>query len=125
MQDYFFRSGPAGVPLSRWTRVYQDVRLPRAQKAQVTSRQAGDVYEMEGEEFEGRSFEQCLPIVRQKLEGRMKWVWGADIDQLYDEVAAGVRAAGAGGSGGQLVNGEGEGKRRVDERHVSQIEVQS
>lgn len=73
--------------LSTWTQLYQDIRLPRAQKAQVTSRQAGEVYEMQGPDFKDLSYEECLPVIAQKLEGRMRWVWGADIDAQYDEEA--------------------------------------
>jgi salicylate hydroxylase len=76
--------------LSTYTSLYQSVRLPRAQKAQITSRQAGDVYEMQGPDFEGLSFEECLPIVRDKLKDRMAWVWSGDIDRDY--VAAKERA---------------------------------
>jgi len=67
------------------------VRLPRAQKAQITSRQAGEVYEMQGKLFEGLTYDECLPVVATKLKNRMKWVWGADIDAEYDAV---VRSAG-------------------------------
>jgi len=79
--------------LSTWIQIYQDVRLPRAQKAQITSRQAGEVYEMQGEAFEGLTFDECLPIVAEKLKTRMRWVWGADIDAEYDTVvkSAGLR----------------------------------
>jgi salicylate hydroxylase len=73
-------------PLAVWTQVYQKVRLPRAQKAQITSREAGDLYEMQGKEFRGLSYDECLPIVAEKLKDRMKWVWGGDIDAEYDAV---------------------------------------
>lgn len=66
--------------------MYQKVRLPRAQKAQITSRQAGDVYEMQGEEFKGLSYDECVPIVADQLRYRMKWVWGGDIDAEYEKV---------------------------------------
>jgi len=69
--------------LSTYTSLYQSVRLPRAQKAQITSRQAGDVYEMQGPDFEGLSFEECLPIVREKLKDRMAWVWSGHVDRDY------------------------------------------
>jgi salicylate hydroxylase len=48
------------------------------------------VYEMQGPDFEGLSFEECLPIVRDKLKDRMAWVWSGDIDRDY--VAAKERA---------------------------------
>jgi salicylate hydroxylase len=70
------------------------VRLPRTQKAQATSRQAGEVYEMQGELFKGKTYEEGLPIVREKMQSRMKWVWGGDIDAEYEKAAtaAGLRS---------------------------------
>jgi len=41
---------------------------------------------MQGKEFEGiSSYEDCLPIVHEKLKGRMKWVWGHDLESDYVE----------------------------------------
>jgi salicylate hydroxylase len=74
--------------LSTYTELYQSVRLPRAQKAQITSRQAGDVYEMQGPDFEGLSFEECLSIVKEKLQDRMAWVWSGDVERDYLAVKA-------------------------------------
>ncbi len=72
-----------GSDLSAYTKLYQAVRLPRAQKAQITSRQAGDVYEFQGPDFEGLSFEEGIPIAAEKLKDRMAWVWSGDIDKDY------------------------------------------
>jgi salicylate hydroxylase len=72
-----------GAKLSSYTSLYQSVRLPRAQKAQITSRQAGDVYEMQGPDFEGLNYKECLPIVSEKLRDRMEWVWSGDVDWDY------------------------------------------
>ena len=103
----FFKHASSPIDLAVWTQVYQSVRLPRAQKAQITSRQAGDVYEMEGPTFEGLNFEECLPIVKEKLQNRMKWVWGADVDKQYEEVAQMVThpAAATNGDVMNMVNG--------------------
>jgi salicylate hydroxylase len=38
---------------------------------------------MQGPDFEGLSFEECLPIVADKLRDRMTWVWNGDIDKDY------------------------------------------
>jgi salicylate hydroxylase len=38
---------------------------------------------MQGPDFEGLSFEECLPIVADKLRDRMIWVWNGDIDKDY------------------------------------------
>ena len=79
-----------GAGLSTYTALYQAVRLPRAQKAQITSRQAGDVYEFQGPDFEGLSFEEGIPVAAEKLRDRMGWVWSGDIDKDY--VAAKAKA---------------------------------
>ncbi|KAL1881462.1 hypothetical protein VTK73DRAFT_3524 [Phialemonium thermophilum] len=71
--------------LRKWTQLYQDVRLPRAQKAQETARQAGLVYEMQTTEMQGKSYEECLPLVRESLKDRMQWIWTGDIDAEYEE----------------------------------------
>jgi len=31
------------------------------------------------------SFDECVPIVAEKTSSRMKFVWGVDLDQVYDE----------------------------------------
>lgn len=108
LQDFFRYSAtdnPDSGDLQTWMQVYQSVRLPRAQKAQITSRQAGDVYEMEGPDFRGLDFEECLPVIREKLMGRMKWVWGADVDREYEVVAEGVRPVVVNGHGNNSTNG--------------------
>jgi salicylate hydroxylase len=69
--------------LSAYTALYQDTRLPRAQKAQITSRQAAEVYDMKGADFEGLSFEECLPIVKDKVSNRMAWVWNSNLEEDY------------------------------------------
>ncbi|KAJ5606680.1 hypothetical protein N7510_009461 [Penicillium lagena] len=76
--------------LSTYMALYQAVRLPRAQKAQITSRQAGDVYEFQGPDFKGLSFEECIPVAAEKLKDRMAWVWSGDLDKDY--VAAKAKA---------------------------------
>ena len=63
---------------------YQDVRLPRAQKTQATSRIAGDTYEMQTQGLAHKTFEECLPIIAERTVERMKWVWGEDLDQRYE-----------------------------------------
>lgn len=70
--------------VQRWAKLYQDVRLPRAQKAQRTAREAGDVYEMQAEGLRGVDYDACLPKVRDRLKDRMKWVWSEEIDDAYE-----------------------------------------
>ena len=85
MRDYI--DNPSSS-LSTYTSLCQAVRLPRAQKAQITSRQAGDIYEMQGLDFKGLTFEECLPIVHDKMKGRMRWVWGHDLSAEYEDMKA-------------------------------------
>lgn len=73
--------------LSTWAQLYQDVRLPRAQRSQKGSRAAGETLKMRGPDFEGLSYDECLPVLKSKLEGKMKWVWTADINAEYTEAA--------------------------------------
>ncbi|UKZ50465.1 hypothetical protein TrVGV298_004728 [Trichoderma virens] len=69
--------------LQKWMQLYQDVRLPRAQKAQATARQAGEVYEMQTAEMKGKAYEDCLPLVCDSLKDRMQWIWAGDIEAEY------------------------------------------
>lgn len=80
VRDYL-ASPSAG--LSAYMSLYQETRLPRAQKAQATSRQAAEVYDMKGPDFEGLSFEECLPVVKKKVTNRMAWVWNTDLEADY------------------------------------------
>jgi salicylate hydroxylase len=82
IQDYL-RQGIGRPSLAAYTHLYQQVRLPRVQRAQETSRQAGQLYEMQTDEMAGKSYNDCLPIVREQLKDRMKWVWFEDLDDVY------------------------------------------
>ncbi|OIW23937.1 FAD/NAD(P)-binding domain-containing protein [Coniochaeta ligniaria NRRL 30616] len=84
LKSYFENPTPGGLP--PYMSLYQATRLPRAHKAQTTSRQAGEVYEMQGPDFEGLTFEQGLGVVRDKFTDRMRWVWGHDLEADVDEV---------------------------------------
>jgi salicylate hydroxylase len=68
--------------------VYQTLRLPRAQRVQRTSREAGEVYELQGEGLGGKTFDECMPELRNRLKDRMNWVWTEDIDAMYEKAAA-------------------------------------
>jgi salicylate hydroxylase len=68
--------------------LYQATRLPRAHKAQMTSRQAGDVYEMQGPNFQGLTFEEGLQVIHDKFKNRMRWVWGHDLEADFNETKA-------------------------------------
>ena len=84
--DALLESRTTQLDLEKWTKVYQDVRLPRAQKAQTSARACGFVYQQQGPMFEGKSYEENLPKVFEQLQGRMKWIWTGDIDDEYSLV---------------------------------------
>lgn len=71
--------------LGDWMELYQRVRLPRAQKVVATSRQAGDLYELQSPDLVHLSFDEALPIVAERLQDRMKWIWGEDLDAIYEK----------------------------------------
>ncbi|RFU79708.1 hypothetical protein TARUN_2514 [Trichoderma arundinaceum] len=71
--------------LEQWMNLYQEVRIPRAQKAQATARQAGEVYEMQTPHMKGKDYADCLPLVRDSLKDRMQWIWSGDIETEYEE----------------------------------------
>lgn len=81
MRDYL--NNPA-AGLETYMQQYQAARVHRAQKAQVTSRQAASVYDMKGPDFEGKSFEECLPVVRDKVQSRMAWLWKSDLEADWE-----------------------------------------
>jgi salicylate hydroxylase len=70
--------------IGKYTALYQEIQYPRAKQAQGTAREAGAVYEMQLEDMRGLSYEECLPLVRSKLEHGMKWIWSSDIYAEYD-----------------------------------------
>ena len=89
MQDFFKSS----VDIKDWLHLYQEVRLPRAQKVQETTREAGDIYEMQSPDMRGLTFDDCMPLVKARIECRMKWIWMEDIDAVYD--AASIKLKGS------------------------------
>ncbi|OBT44546.1 hypothetical protein VE00_04883 [Pseudogymnoascus sp. WSF 3629] len=88
LQDYLKSQSD---DLGRWMQAYQTLRLPRAQRAQRTSREAGEVYELQGEGLKGKTFDECMPELRNRLKDRMNWVWLEDIDVMYEKLATEMR----------------------------------
>lgn len=72
-------------PLGEWMRLYQTVRLPRAQKVVATSRQAGALYEFESPDLVDLPFDEAVPIVAERLQTRMNWIWKEDLDVIYEK----------------------------------------
>lgn len=68
--------------------VYQRVRRPRAQQVQKTSRVTGDLYELMLPDFEGKTYEECIPVLQEKMEGRFNWLWAEDMGVAYAEAKA-------------------------------------
>ncbi|OQV04529.1 FAD binding domain-containing protein [Cladophialophora immunda] len=85
LQDYFRSSSSEKDSLESWARVYQDVRLPRAQKVQRTSRDAVEVYQAQADIMKDLPFDQCVPEIHKRVIDRMRWVWTDDIDAEYDQ----------------------------------------
>lgn len=75
--------------LERTVKLYQTVRLPRAQKTQATSRAAGNTYELQTDDMIDKSLEECLPILAERTRERMKWVWEEDLDAAYEKARDG------------------------------------
>lgn len=72
-------------PLKEWTQLYQTIRLPRAQKVVATSRQAGALYEFESPDLIDLPFDEAVPIVAERLQTRMNWIWKEDLDAIYEK----------------------------------------
>ncbi|KIY02000.1 uncharacterized protein Z520_02138 [Fonsecaea multimorphosa CBS 102226] len=85
LQDYFRNTSSGKDSLEAWGRVYQDVRLPRAQKVQRTSRDAVEVYQAQADIMKDLPFDQCVPEIHKRVIDRMRWVWTDDIDAEYDQ----------------------------------------
>lgn len=71
-------------PLGAWMELYQRVRLPRAQKVVTTSREAGELYEFESPDLVDLPYDEAAPIVAERLQERLKWLWDEDLDAVYE-----------------------------------------
>ncbi|ETN46504.1 uncharacterized protein HMPREF1541_00689 [Cyphellophora europaea CBS 101466] len=72
-----------GKSLEDWMHLYQQVRLPRAQKVAKTSKEAGETYEMVTEDLKDVPLDDALSIVRERIEQRMKWIWTEDLSEVF------------------------------------------
>ena len=91
LSDYLQSSSADTDTLEKWISVYQNVRLPRAQKVQRTSREAVEVYQAQADIMEHLPFDECVPEIHKRVVNRMKWVWTDDIDAEYDEAVRNCR----------------------------------
>ena len=63
---------------------YQQIRKPRAQKVQRTSRLAGDSYDMQSPDMLEKEYNECVEIMAERTRTRMKFVWEEDLDLAYE-----------------------------------------
>jgi salicylate hydroxylase len=95
LQDYFqSASSTTRDSLEAWIQVYQDVRLPRAQKVQRTSRDAVEIYQAQADIMKDLPFDQCVPEIHKRVIDRMRWVWTDDIDTEYEQAVKMRKSAG-------------------------------
>ena len=90
VRDYL--KNPA-AELATYTNRYQAARVHRAQKAQITSRQAAAVYDMDGPDFAGKTYEERLLVVRDKVKERMAWIWKSDLEADWEAAKESVALA--------------------------------
>ena len=91
LSEYVGKTRPKTLTtLEACAKLYQDVRLPRAQRVQSTSRSSGAIYDMKSPELKNKDFEECVPIVADTLKDRMKFIWEADLDKAYEDARAAV-----------------------------------
>ena len=89
LSEYVGKERSKALPdLEACARLYQSVRLPRAQKVQATSRKSGPLYDMQSPELIDKEFEECVPILAETLVDRMKFIWEAELDKAYEETRA-------------------------------------
>lgn len=69
-------SSPSFEKLQKALELYQKYRHERAARVQITSAQAGLLYEGRGVGGEGQDFDK----VKANLDQRMKWIWDYDIE---------------------------------------------
>ncbi|BGP20098.1 hypothetical protein JCM10213v2_008233 [Rhodosporidiobolus nylandii] len=67
--------------IARALNIYQTERHPRAQKVQVTSREAGKLYE-----FLDPDAGDDLGQIKKNLEARMDWIWSFDTEKELERV---------------------------------------
>jgi len=91
LHDYLESSSAQTDSLEKWISVYQNVRLPRAQKVQRTSREAVEVYQAQADIMKDLPFNECVPEIHRRVVDRMRWVWTDDIDAEYNEAVKGCR----------------------------------
>ncbi|KAK4496463.1 hypothetical protein PRZ48_012443 [Zasmidium cellare] len=85
LSDYF-ANDKTGEPLNTVSALYQFVRQPRAHKAQSGSRIVGNTYDCQTEDLIDLTFDECIPIVAERVGEFHKWTWDEDLDQCYENI---------------------------------------
>lgn len=71
--------------LREWMELYQRIRLPRAQRIVVTSREMGELYELEKPEIVDLPYDEAVSRIADDLNARMKWIWKEDLAEIYEQ----------------------------------------
>ncbi|KAK4200379.1 putative salicylate hydroxylase [Triangularia verruculosa] len=79
------RNGKLNGESKEWMELYEKVRMPRASKVQETSRGAGYLYQMQAENMKGKSYDECVPVLRDTVQERMKWIWEEELEGVFEE----------------------------------------
>ncbi|KAK0636660.1 hypothetical protein B0T17DRAFT_484248 [Bombardia bombarda] len=92
LAEYLARRGGEGEgsKLGPWMTLYQGVRLPRAQRVQETSREAGTLFHMQLPSMKGKTYDESLPLLIEGTNNRLKWIWSEDLDVSYDNHKASI-----------------------------------
>ena len=69
--------------ISHALKCYDEVRRPRCERAVASSREAGELIGLREETVRGLG---GVERMGRELEGRMGWVWGADIQAMVSDV---------------------------------------
>lgn len=91
-----FLAGDRESSLQPWMQLYQDVRKPRAQQVQSTSRETGRMYRLDMAEFEAKPYQDCVPTLVDMLRNRFKWLWTEDIGAVYEKARTRAGLTGGG-----------------------------
>ena len=73
------------VSLEKWMGLYQTVRLPRAQRVQETSRETGYLYHLQTLDMQGKTTDERLEILGERIKNRLEWIWSEELDVAYDK----------------------------------------
>ncbi|KAK4500605.1 hypothetical protein PRZ48_008794 [Zasmidium cellare] len=84
LSDYFAGNTAKLSTLEHVANLYQSARLPRAQKAQAASRRVGNTYDCQTEDMIDLSYDECCPIIGERIGAALKWLWDEDLDVCYE-----------------------------------------